>query len=272
MFIFNIKGDNFTADHYIKENELPIELHTHDFIELIYMINVDGSYFVDDKEFKLKQRDLIITPPATHHRIDFNNINNKYERIRLSVYPELLENIEVKKILKNIQVVNCAEQKTISDIFKKLDYYYKNFNETEFKTLVELLIKEIFLNLTLLENENNAEPVFLSPILSQAIEYINKNLFEIQSVSEISNALYITESYLFDIFKTQLRTSPKKYITSKRLHAAQKQILLGSKPTEIFQDLGFNDYATFYRSYNKMFGHPPSQEKDYMFSNDKLQY
>lgn len=264
-------GENFAIDHYLTDCKNNIAPHTHDFIELIYIVSAEASYYVEGMEYRLKERDLIVTPPATHHRIDFHS-DIPYERYRMSINTKLIKDIDIKSALKNIQVINCADQRTISDIFKKFDYYYMAFNEEDFKNISRMLIKEIFYNLTLFDNENTVQPSFLSPILSKALDYINKNLFEIESVSEVSNSLYITDSYLFEIFKTQLKTSPKKYINLKRLHAAQKEIMLGAKPTEIYQKVGFKDYTSFNRNYNKFFGHPPSQEKFFIFSNDNLYY
>jgi len=268
---FNVVGEDFAIDHHVTYSTIKINPHTHDFIELIYIVSAKGSYYAEGMEYRLKERDLIVTPPATHHRIDFHS-TIPYERYRMSINPKLISDIDVKSVLKNIQVINCADQRTISDIFKKFDYYYMAFNEEDFKNISRMLIKEIFYNLTLFDSESTVEPSFLSPILSKALDYINKNLFEIESVSEVSKSLYITDSYLFEIFKTQLKTSPKKYINLKRLHAAQKEIMLGAKPTEIYQKVGFKDYTSFNRNYNKFFGHPPSQEKYFIFSNDHLYY
>lgn len=52
---------------------------------------------------------------------------------------------------------------------------------------------------------------FRNPMLTKAIAYIRANLFTIRSISEISDSLFITESYLFEIFKKALHISPKKF-------------------------------------------------------------
>jgi len=106
--------------------------------------------------------------------------------------------------------------------------------------------------------------------LNEAIDYINKHLYDIESVTEISSSLFITDSYLYEIFKNQLKTSPKKYINSKRLHAARREIILGARPSDACNTVGFHDYASFYRSYTRFFGHSPSQEKNYGWSYEKF--
>lgn len=267
---FNIKSNRFIFNHIRRDinKKDGFFLHTHEVPELIYILEADGCHIIEDKEYKLKSGDLIIVPPATHHSMRLKK-DSSYERYDICFEPSLLEGMDIDSIYNNIKVINCAEHSIISDIFKKSDYYSSALSENDFTEVAQMLIKEIFYNLISYDSSHNIEPNFLSPILSKAIEYINKNLFEIKSVTEISDALYITESYLLKIFNTQLKTSPKKYLISKRLHAARKEILLGAKPTQVFLKIGFSDYSSFYRSYTNFFGHSPSMEKYYGFSNEK---
>ena len=81
------------------------------------------------------------------------------------------------------------------------------------------------------------------------------------SLELICNELFITKSYLNKLFNLYLKMSPGKYIASKRLSAAQKEIRAGVNPTEVFAKVGFGEYSTFYRSYRAYFGYPPSEEK-----------
>ncbi len=114
--------------------------------------------------------------------------------------------------------------------------------------------------LGLYENAYTDGLPFRNPMLTKAIAYIRANLFTIRSISEISDSLFITESYLFEIFKTTLHISPKKYITAKRLLTAKREPDLGDGQTQIYQKMGFSSHAAFYRSYTAFFGHAPSKE------------
>lgn len=268
---FNIKKESFVFNHIRISETNPDDyfIHTHDVPELFYIVEVSGCHIIEDKEYRLSGGDLIIVPPATYHSIKLSP-GSTYERYNICFEPEILGDIDVDKIYKNISVINCAGHSRLPDIFKKTDFYAKCLSQNDFSDMVKLVIKEIFCNLSVYDGTFDIEPKYLSPILSKAIEYINKNLYSIESVSEVSESLYIAESYLFKIFRTQLKTSPKKYILSKRLHSAKKEIILGAKPTEVFSKIGFNDYASFYRSYLNFFGHSPSQEKYFGFTNEKF--
>ena len=96
-------------------------------------------------------------------------------------------------------------------------------------------------------------------MLSDALSYIADNLFTIDSVGAIADALHVTESYLFRLFREELNTSPKKYVTDKRLLAAQAMLRLGQRPSEVYAECGFSDYTSFFRSYKRFFGIAPSK-------------
>ena len=41
---------------------------------------------------------------------------------------------------------------------------------------------------------------------------------------------------------------------------ARRLIRRGRRPTDVFTECGFNDYATFFRNYKSYFGYAPSEE------------
>ena len=260
---------HFSHVRHSNTENYKISTHTHEFPELLYITEVSGSHITEDKAYTLKSGDLILTPPAVSHRMELAP-SMPYERYCIVFDTSILGNINIEKIYENITVINCGKHSMITDIFKKADYYHKILPEKDFHDMLDLLIKEIFYNLSAYDGNTGSAPSVISPILSRAINYINENLYEINSVSDVSDALFIAESYLFKIFKEQLKTTPKKYITSKKLHQARKSILLGAKPTDIYFSVGFTEYSAFYKSYVKFFGHAPGKEKDYGFSADKL--
>jgi AraC-like DNA-binding protein len=84
----------------------------------------------------------------------------------------------------------------------------------------------------------------------------------LDGIDEICNELFITKSHLHHLFMKHLNITPKKYITSKRLAMAQREISFGAKPTDVYVKCGFSDYSTFYRAYKNQFGRPPSEKGD----------
>ena len=131
--------------------------------------------------------------------------------------------------------------------------------EEAFMEALTHLLHTLFCDLALLPPEEGRRHAPQHPLLSAALSHIRENLFTVQDVKEIADALHTTESYLFRLFRTELGISPKRYITEKRLLAAKSYIRLGRRPTEVFSECGFADYSSFFRAYKKHFGTPPSE-------------
>ena len=234
--------------------------HVHLCPEILYIIKGNLNHVIEDREYHLVKGDLVLIPPMRYHRLKLLPTTTEYERYNLLFPMELLNGISTDQIFRDIEVIHCSEHGIIADGFKKLDYYFEHLPEDAFHDVTVMFLRELFYNLSIYNGTNSSTPNVLSPMLTKALAYINENLFTIQSISEVSQSLFITDSYLFNVFKSQLKTSPKKYITLKRLLAAQNAIQLGKKPTEIYSDYGFSDYTSFYRSYVQHFGHSPSKE------------
>lgn len=233
--------------------------HTHSFPEITYIVEGYGYHITENTEYELKQNTLILTPPGVHHKIKVDP-DKIYDRFYLGIDHVLLEDMDIENIYKNIEVIDCSNNPDIPDIFRRADRYADKFDEEIYYNIAKCLVKELFYNLGIFENIKNVKSRSIHPILLKATEYINCNLLTIGSVKEISDSLFITERYLYELFKNELSTSPKKYINEKRLHFARQEILNGEKPGDVYFKAGFSDYSTFYRSYKKEFGNSPSKE------------
>lgn len=60
--------------------------------------------------------------------------------------------------------------------------------------------------------------------------------------------------------RTNLKLRLKNTFLEKRLIMAQNMLIMGNKPTKVYEECGFNDYTAFYKNYIKFFGRSPSKE------------
>lgn len=97
-------------------------------------------------------------------------------------------------------------------------------------------------------------------ILNACLAYIDKNLTRIENVSEISKAVFVSDSYVYQIFRNKLGKSPKRFIRDGRLTLAKYFIDKGEAPSLIYLKCGFKDYSSFFRAYKKFFGVTPTYD------------
>ena len=240
-----------------------IEPQTHDGYEMIYLKNGDLTYLVDGKSYRVKKNSLIFTRPGKRHIVLFNS-SEVYDRYDIIIDENQLMSAFKELIPDSIDVLKLGDYQHISELFSKMDNYFNHFDNDTYKKLLINLSNEILCNIAIISEKKEA-PVPTSgftenPIITAAIEYIDRNIDTIFSLDTLANELFISKSYLHQLFCEHLKISPQKYISGKRLMLLQKEIRSGKKPTEAYIKYGFSDYSTFYRAYKKHFGYPPSEE------------
>ena len=235
-------------------------LHTHGLFELLYIVSGDVTHVIEGRMYRLKKGDLVLIRPSKYHFLQVES-EQLYERFNILFDPQLHRISSADRIPETMEVVNLSNNPIATDMFRKLDFYHKNTDRDTFETVLKLILKELFINLSIFNDSIRKQEEIISPVLTKALEYINDHLFTLGSVEEVADALFISTSYLFHLFRSSLHQSPKKYINDKRLLAAQKRILAGERPSVVYKECGFREYAAFYRGYCAFFGHSPAQDK-----------
>ena len=234
--------------------------HSHNLWELIYFLDGDATHVIENRKYKLKSGDLILIKPGKHHFIQIDSTCD-YDRFNILFSPELLGMESIYRLAEDFEVTNLCENHRADDIMRRMDYYFKHLDSSSFVKITANLLEELFYLLSIssapVKSYSSAES---SQVLSLAIAYINSHLNTITDISEVAAHCFVTESYLFRLFKKEMHHTPKKYITEKRLLIADKRISSGEKPTFVYDKCGFTDYATFYRNYVAYFGKKPSNK------------
>ncbi len=238
------------------------DMHSHDICELIYIIKGNVSGYIGAKEYKYPKGSLVIFRANIPHKILIND-DSAYERYNILFDEKILANKIFDEIPEDIDVINISGNNFIEELFRKLDYYCKNFSGKNLKILINHIVEEIVFNITLFNKEDtNKGLMSVNNIINQAVEYIEDNYTNDITLDDICKKLFVNRSHLHHLFNEYIQMSPKKYINSKRLAKARNLLRTGIIPTEAYHMCGFSDYATFYRNYVSNFGYPPSLEED----------
>lgn len=258
--ISEYQADDFVMSHIYMKKSSDYPLHSHDVCEMIFLKRGDISYIVEGKDYRLGKNCLFISRPTEMHAIKFHD-NREYERYNILFDERKLPTDIYNRIPPGISFINFEGNTLISDLFKKMDYYCENFEGNILENLLLHLTEEVLCNVLLASKELKQDSVYtVNPMINKALEHIEANLTASLSIDSICNELYITKSHLHHLFVKHLGTSPKKYIVSKKMLLAQRELHTGAKPTDVCLNCGFSDYSTFFRDYKKYFGHAPSEE------------
>ena len=104
-------------------------------------------------------------------------------------------------------------------------------------------------------------------VIKHILSRSNDELGEL-TVKRISHALGISESYLYDTFKSQRKISPGRFLTMIKMF---RSALLLEKDTEasikmICQKMGFSSSDYFNKVFREYFGTTPGRYRGYVIS------
>jgi AraC-like DNA-binding protein len=95
---------------------------------------------------------------------------------------------------------------------------------------------------------------YKSPLVANAIYFMNFNIARKITLSEIAAELKISQQKLIDIFKAELHVTPRRHLINLRMAKAES-LLLNSRLTvnEIAAQTGYSTAARFIREFKKKF-------------------
>lgn len=247
-FAYKIDNADDPADEYCP--------HSHPLNELIYFINGNISFTVDETEIPIEKGSIVFVPAGvSHYAIVDKSIS--YERYVLKFSNSVLPDF-INEKLQNMQPY-CGKHTELQSQFMMLSSYYNQFENADlYELFVCELIKIIILLCKTSADEKNQYNEILSPMLS----FIDENICSKIDLQTLNDEFHYSKSYIVNMFKKYLKIPPIHYIRKKKIIAADAMLLTGKKKCDVAELLGFNDYSSFYRAYVKEMGHPPFKSKN----------
>ncbi len=145
-------------------------------------------------------------------------------------------------------------------IFLSSDIYHQLFSMQTFDDLQKLAAAYIANVKKRIDKERKKRQ---QSIIVQAHDYLSQNYCDCTiSLSQVAQRLYVSPSYLSNLFKRKYDINFVEFITNKRMEKA-KELLTSTalKTYEIAAQVGYNDPQYFSNSFKKYAGCSPSEYK-----------
>ena len=98
----------------------------------------------------------------------------------------------------------------------------------------------------------------LSPTLQHAVDYVQGNICEKLSLHTVAHALYISPTYLSQLFRRELNTTFTQYLSERRIALACEMLREpGATIASVACALGYADYFYFSRVFKKVMNQSP---------------
>lgn len=235
----------------------------HHYYEIYLLIGGEAEYISDLAKAKISPFSLVIIPPGRYHHFTVpEGLEGIYERCILNVQREFLPGSILDEALREKDVITLKPESRTVQNFLYLKDASQNTDEKDFSYILSAVATDIIFLIKQMNYTRVLPSKTVShPISQRIIGFINDNYKTNITLKDISNKFYLSVSSVCHIFKEDFGVSIKKYITEKRMNEIYTCIQKGKKPQEVSNDFGFSNYSTFYRSYLKHFGIPPSKTK-----------
>lgn len=244
--------------------------HSHDFIELKYILSGTCTYNISGKFFHVKKGDIIVCNPGVQHlklfedneeliefNVGFNNIFIKNYRKDFLIDEDTCPVISLLKYDQDF--FKCCNEMLAEQ--QKGEPGFDLLLKSQLIKLIVIFLKETYYK----ENGGNEASINFeshekSSIVNTVISYITDNYMNDITLESISKNMYLSPVYISKVFREEVGDSPINYLINTRLLKA-KEILEegGISIKAAAKTVGYHDVYHFSKLFKKHYGYPPSR-------------
>ena len=234
-----------------------------EYYELEYFPENGGVSYINGQAYPIVQGNVLVAAPGyiRHSKLHFKafyvhfSTDNPALQTILNALPHISEFGEDALKMERLF-------KQIIQHFHYADPVHMLYAESK---LLELIFR--LANQTVTAESKKA----YSPIVLQAIEYIDRNYKEDIKLEDISNAVALTPVYLHKLFLKTTGQTPHQLLLEKRL-AMAKELLAGSDMSlvNVAAESGFSSQSYFYAVFKKHCGVTPLAFRQNAFQRYQL--
>ena len=251
-------------------------IHTHDFIEIVYIISGRTHQVINNTHYDLSSGDIIFMNCNCTHEFyseeGFEYINilfspefdsseksdydNIFSILALTYFNELSNSSGFGKLS-----LVSGERREIEQLVFAMQREY-NEKRTSWETVMANYFSTLLIKLLRISNAD-LDKKTLDGIWQDLSYYIEKHLDTKLTLSDLAKRCYYNPSYFSRIFKEKFGMTLSAYITESRLERA-KNLLTDTtlSVSKIISTVGFSDTKSFYSSFSQKFGTTPTRYRE----------
>ena len=277
--IFPSKDLPFYIGKYYHTNFSDLKIHTHDFIEIVYVYDGKGYHIYNDVTYPVSKGELYIINSRTPHCFYPTDKSNSEHLVvyNLCFLPEFISSINIHlpilveltdimlyKSLYPDEIIYSPDLKLsgsmrteIEQLYEKmyLEFTSKGINYVE---LLRLSLCELLLKIHRFYQQNHASPEsavikYRHQLIPDCIQYLRENYSKKVTIEELSNNFFLSKSYLSSLFKKATGSGVVEYLQHIRIERACELLTNTTLSiTEISTQVGYTDYRFFNKSFKKI--------------------
>ena len=266
--------DDLSLGIFLDRHGSVIGVHTHDFVEIVYVLDGEAVEKINDVSYRLRRGDMLfINYGSTHTResaVDYSYYN-------LCFAPEILGNRIINKENAFYLLSLSAFEEITSDTFEGRihfsgeerriietildDIHYEHSKKLpERSAVIESYMTVLISKIIRKMRPSKSVDESASGVWASLSEYIDKNFNKRLTLSDLAKRCFYNPSYFSRAFKEKFNISLTDYINRERARVAAELLTGTSKSIdEIAEDCGYGDKTGLYRAFDKFYGCTPAE-------------
>jgi len=266
-------------------------LHSHEFIELVYVMKGAGKHVFEGQSYRIKENDIFIINPGEAHTFSLEK-GEKLEIINCLFLPSLIQGswlkemgvsesmdyfyihpfLDNKERFHHLLNLNGNQFIRVRNLLESMIAEFEGGNSCS-STLIRLQLVEVLILLSRIYNEHKKITRNItvvekeSQILARRIcGYIERHYDQKISIPTICNLFSISPRHLNRLFKQETGKTIIEMTHKIRIEKAKKFLLESDeKVINVAMRVGYDDPAFFSRLFRRMVGCSPGRYKEAQF-------
>ncbi len=248
--------------------------HSHDYLEVAFVLSGNGKYRIDDEIYDIQEGDLLILNPGIKHQALLNetgedgtteffvgcmNFQLMGEEENCLPLPEGSCILHTTGDLRQKLFRICSSME-VEKASSKIGRYF--MLKSYMIQMILLIIREQYQPLEHAEGYA-FESVNKKYVVEQIVNYFEDHYNEKISLDSIAENMYLSTFYISKIFKSETGDTPIRHLINIRLEKARELLEKGHPGSiqEIAAMVGYEDAYHFSKLFKKHYGISPSQAK-----------
>ena len=251
--------------------------------EITYVTAGSGVCTFNNRPFRVGEGAIFLSPQGSEHSIS----SSRYNPLRYfycaftfdQEHPDYPQFAEFDKTLTKADSLLAMDHYALDTVFALLfrELHTKHGNQD---VLIEAGLKQLLLLTQRSFEERGSEQhsSYLATagnkkqrLARQVVQYLDSHIFHIKNLSEISDELGYSYSYITQVFSSTMGVSLNAYYREKRMKKAEELLQQNVPVTRVAEVMGFDTVQSFSRSFKNFFGVSPSHYRaDYIVSQKQL--
>lgn len=265
------ENERITVQKNIGAKENP---HTHEFIEIVYILSGTGKEWIDGKEYPVSDGSLmfinygqthafcadremlyyniLLEPEAVSEKII--NADNAFAILSLTAFSDF----SLADTSNPFVSFSCAEREKLEYVLCEMYREYQSSDSgraTVLKSYLSILLAYIFRKMLPGGDRADAAP-------SEMLRYIETHFNENLTLSALAKKCFYSPKYFSRVFKERYGITVSEYIQKKRMEKG-RELLENTDRTveEISSMVGYCDATHFYKYFKRFYGITPKEHR-----------